>query len=60
MADKTNAQYKEEARIENRLKEERKTSNETYALKIYEKAILAIIGAVTLGVLASLLKLVLK
>jgi len=60
MVDKTNAQWAEEARIENRLKEERTTSNETYALKIYEKAILAIIGAVTLGVLAALMKLVLK
>ena len=60
MGDKTNAQYKEEARIEERLKEERKTSNDTYALKIYEKAILALIGAITLGVIASLLKLVLK
>lgn len=49
---------KDELCVEKKLKEEREVSDDSYAIKLVEKAFFVFIGAICLGFLAYLLKLV--
>ena len=46
--------------LQDKLKEERKQSNEQYAIKLVEKAFFTLIGVICLGFIGFLIRLVFK
>jgi hypothetical protein len=57
---RTNEQLQEQIRVAEELKKERQVSDTLYALKIYEKALIAIISLFCLAVVGAMVRLILK
>lgn len=60
MSEKTKEQLEQELRVRDLLDEERKKSNEAYAIKLVEKIVFVLVGMLAAGVVAAIIRVVLK
>lgn len=58
--DRRLAELEEQARLRDAIDEERKRSDETYAIKMVEKIVFGALGVIALAVLGALLALVVR